>query len=74
MTNPHLDTIEVRLDDGPRQLPSGSTVHDLIVLLGVPTLRATVAVDGHHVPRAHWMSHRLEDGQHVLLFQPIVGG
>jgi sulfur carrier protein len=67
-------TIEVLLEDGPRTLPAGSTVADLIAALALPTQRTTVAVDGCHVPRAQWLSHRLGDGQRVLFFQPIVGG
>lgn len=68
------DTIDVHLEDGPRSLPAGSTVADLMTLLDLAPLRTTVAVDGRHVPRAQWVSHPLQHGQQVLFFRPIVGG
>jgi thiamine biosynthesis protein ThiS len=67
-------TIEVLLEDGPRRLPVGSTVADLIHTLALPLQRTTVAVNGSHVPRAQWMSHRLDHVHKVLFVQPIVGG
>ncbi|HWH74043.1 MAG TPA: MoaD/ThiS family protein [Methylibium sp.] len=68
-------TITVRLDDGRHErLPAGSTLAELVARL-VPVPEAvTTAVDGRFVPRAAREREILQDGQTVLLFQPIVGG
>lgn len=67
-------TITVRLDGRNQELPAGSSLADLVELLGhAPTAVAT-AVDGRFVPRERRAGEILQDRQAVLLFQPIVGG
>jgi sulfur carrier protein len=69
-----MTPIEIQLEDRRIELPAGSTVAHLVDALQMPRQRTTVAVDGEHVPRAQWVSHRLTHGQRVLFFKPIVGG
>ncbi|MBB3197259.1 sulfur carrier protein ThiS [Roseateles terrae] len=68
------DTITIRLDDRPLQVPAGSHLSDLLAREAlVPTSVAT-ALNGRFVPRAARAATPLSDGDQVLLFQPIVGG
>jgi sulfur carrier protein len=72
--DPTPSTITVRLDDRLQVLPAGSTLADLVALLGHEPQAVTTAVDGRFVPRAQRAAQPLQDQQRVLLFQPIVGG
>lgn len=68
-------TITVRLEDGRREcLPLGSTLAELLDRLAASPDAVTTAVDGRFVPRDARACEILQDGQTVLLFQPIVGG
>lgn len=72
--DPTPSTITVRLADRLQALPAGSTLADLVALLGHAPQSVTTAVDGRFVPREQRAAHLLRDQQRVLLFQPIVGG
>ena len=68
-------TITVRLEgDRVQALPAGSTLADLVALLGHAPQAVGTAVDGRFVPREQRAAQPLSDRQRVLLFQPIVGG
>jgi sulfur carrier protein len=67
-------TITVKLESGSTVLPAGSTLAALVERLGYAPASIATAVDGRFVPRAERASETLQDGQTVLLFQPIVGG
>lgn len=69
-----LSLIHILLEDGPRALPEGSTLTDLVDALGHGVQAVTTSVDGQFVPRSQWPTHRLRDGACVLFFKPIVGG
>lgn len=66
--------IHLLLEDGPRAMPEGSTLADLVAALGHAEKAVTTSVDGQFVPRSQWPAHRLRDGACVLFFKPIVGG
>jgi thiamine biosynthesis protein ThiS len=69
--------ITVRTDRGPVQLPEGSTVADALVLLvgdTQPLSSMATAVNGEFVSRHERPSHRLQDGDALLLFGAITGG
>jgi sulfur carrier protein len=71
MTSP---TITIRLDDRPLQLPTGSTLFDVLAREAMPPTSVATALNGRFVPRAARADTPLSDGDQVLLFQPIVGG
>jgi sulfur carrier protein len=70
-------SITVRTDRGTVQLPAGSTVADALVLLVCDTQQASsmaTAVNGEFVSRHERATHRLQDGDALLLFGAITGG
>lgn len=73
MNTPTL--ITVHTDQGPWQLPAGSTVAQLLDHLQ-PDDRAAVAtaVNGEFVSRGERAHHVLHDGDHLLCFTAITGG
>ena len=70
--------ITVHTDQGPRQLPAGSTVADLLDHLNASPGRdernVATAVNGEFVPRSERAQHTLQDGDTLLCFAPITGG
>ena len=66
--------IAITLDGQPRRLPAGATLAALVEQLGHAPERVGTAVNGAFVPRPDRASRVLQDGDQVLLFQPIVGG
>jgi thiamine biosynthesis protein ThiS len=70
-------SITVRTDRGPVQLPAGSSVADALVLLVCDADRTSsmaTAVNGEFVSRHARPTHRLQDGDALLLFGAITGG
>lgn len=67
-------TVRIRLGEDARELPAGSSVADVVQLLGHAPDAVSTAVNGEFVARAARDARRLADGDQVLLFQPIVGG
>jgi sulfur carrier protein len=66
-------TIDVKVDDRPHQVPSGTTLAELVAQLGHEAQAVSTAVNGSFVPRAQ-RDRTLESGDAVLLFKAIVGG
>ncbi|MCA0311196.1 MAG: sulfur carrier protein ThiS [Proteobacteria bacterium] len=66
--------VRIRLGEAERELPAGSSVADVVQLLGHAPEAVSTAVNGEFVARAARAARRLADGDQVLLFQPIVGG
>ncbi|WP_294635617.1 MoaD/ThiS family protein [uncultured Aquabacterium sp.] len=70
--------ITLHTDQGPLQLPSGSSLADAVARLLAGTeqdpVSVATAVNGHFVPRHARAGHRLSDGDTVLCFSPITGG
>jgi sulfur carrier protein len=69
-----MNTIELRLDDQPHRMAEGSTLADLVANVGHTPEQVGTAVNGTFIPRAQRLTHVLQPGDAVLLFQPIVGG
>ena len=66
--------IVVQVDGRPHTLPEGSTLAQLTAALGHPPNAVGSAVNGVFVPRGQRDACRLQAGDAVLLFRPIVGG
>lgn len=67
-------TIALRLDGRPHEVAEGTTLADLVAALGHAPNAVTTAVGGCFVPREQRAERRLQSGDELLLFQPIVGG
>lgn len=67
-------SITVLLDGQPHPLPAGTALADLVAQLGHAPHAASTAVNGFFVARGQRPACVLQDGDAVLLFQPIVGG
>jgi molybdopterin converting factor small subunit len=58
-------------DEQVLELPGGTTIDDVIHILGIPgTIRLLRIVNGEHRPA----EHVLKDGDELALFPPIAGG
>ena len=66
--------ITIQLDGQPHSLSAGTPLAALVAQLGHPDNAVSTAVNGQFVPRSARTGHVLQEGDQVLLFQPIVGG
>lgn len=57
----------------PREVSAGTTVADVLALLGAPDRGVAVAVDDTVRPRARW-SAELADGARVEVLTAVQGG
>ena len=67
-------TVTVLLDGEPHVLTAGAGLAELVAQLGHAPNAVSTAVNGHFVARSRRATCALQDGDAVLLFQPIVGG
>ena len=66
--------IALTLDGKAHPVPAGSNLATLVESLGHPPNKVSTAVNGLFVARDRRDACVLQDGDAVLLFQPIVGG
>ena len=71
---PSPKMISITLEDGPRDVPAGSSLADLLVELEHEEKAVSTAVNGQFVPRSQRSATVLQNGNTVLVFQAIVGG
>ncbi|MFC5498848.1 sulfur carrier protein ThiS [Caenimonas terrae] len=69
-----LTVIALTLDGKPHSVPAGSSLAALVDSLGHAPNKVSTAVNGMFVARGQRGSCVLQEGDAVLLFQPIVGG
>jgi sulfur carrier protein len=69
-----MTTITLMLDGQPHRMASGGTLAALVESLGHAPNQVSTAVNGNFVARGQRAEHVLQNGDAVLLFQPIVGG
>ncbi|WP_235579369.1 sulfur carrier protein ThiS [Pseudorhodoferax sp. Leaf274] len=67
-------TVQIVLDGAPHALPASTTLAALVAALGHRPEAVGTAVNGVFVARGHRHDHALQDGDAVVLFQPITGG
>lgn len=73
--NKEVRTITVSVNDKPHTLAASTTLTQLLDQLGLGAgPGVAVAVNAAVVPRAAWLTHRLADGNQVLLIQATQGG
>lgn len=68
--------MEITLNGSPRELPDGSSVADLVALLGGrPDGRGVaVAIETEVVPRSSWGRTQLVSGKRVEVLVAVQGG
>ena len=66
--------IALTLDGKPHAVPAGSSLAALVDSLDHQPNKVSTAVNGMFVPRGQREACLLQEGDAVLLFQPIVGG
>ena len=66
--------ITLTLDGKPHPVPAGTTLAALVLALGHVPNKVSTAVNGLFVARGQREACVLQEGDAVLLFQPIVGG
>ena len=69
-----LTVVAVTLDGKPHSVPVNSSLAALVAALGHAPNKVSTAVNGLFVPRGQREACLLQEGDAVLLFQPIVGG
>jgi len=69
-----LTLVALTLDGKPHSVAAGSTLGALVESLGHAPTKVSTAVNGMFVARGQRGEHVLQEGDAVLLFQPIVGG
>jgi len=72
--NAITETITIMLDGQPHLLLARTTLAALVEQLDHQNNAVSTAVNGQFVARAARADRVLEEGDQVLLFQPIVGG
>ncbi len=65
--------MRVELNGTDRDVEDGSTVADLVVVVGAPPTGIAVAVDGAVVPRSQW-TRTVPDGAVVEVLTAVQGG
>lgn len=68
------ETVSLTLDGNPHAVPAETTLAMLVATLEHQPHKVSTAVNGMFVPRGQRDAIELQEGDAVLLFQPIVGG
>jgi sulfur carrier protein len=66
--------LSIRVNGEARTLRAGSSVADLVGLLGLGGRKLAVAVNRDVVPRAQHAFHRLHEGDRVEILEAVGGG
>ncbi len=66
--------IPIMLNDQPLEVECNLTAEMLLNQLKHHQPGTALAINQVIIPRADWQNHRLQAGDHILLFQAIVGG
>ncbi len=68
------DEIQIIVNDDAYDIPAGSRLCDLIDRLGLTGRKIAVAHNRRVVPRSHYDSHRLENGDRLEILEAVGGG
>ena len=66
--------MRVTVNGDPRELPEGSSVTDLLVLLGMTEIRLAVELNRGVVPRDRFDEARLSEGDAIEIVTLVGGG
>ena len=67
-------TVHATINGVLRELPDGTTLAQLVELLGEAPADVATAINGEFVPRGSREMQALRHGDRVVCFKPIVGG
>jgi sulfur carrier protein len=67
-------TVQVIVNGEPREVPSGTTVGQLVVTVTDLASGVAAAVNGEVVPRGSWAAWPLGDGDRVEVVTAVQGG
>ena len=73
-TSAAAHTVTIQLDGQAHTVPAGSCLADLLVSMGHSEQAVATAVNQSFVARSKRAITVLDEGDQVMLFQPIVGG
>ncbi len=68
------DTLRVRVNGTDTDVPSNSSVQDLVVALELPIDGVAVALGREVIPRSQYSNTPLEDGAKVEIVRAVGGG
>lgn len=67
--------VTLRVNDKPHTVAHTTTLSQLLAELGVSAAKGVaVAINDAVVPRSSWLTHRLAEGDQVLVIQATQGG
>ena len=67
--------MNITLNGQARELPPGSTIADVLAILGYDSPKGVaVAVDGSVVPRSTWEGFDLHSGMRIEVLRAVQGG
>jgi len=66
--------MKITVNGDPREVPGGTTVADLIGILGIESGRVAVEVNREIVTKSLHETHALEDGDRVEIVTMVGGG
>jgi sulfur carrier protein len=66
--------MSVAVNGLPHDLDDGTTVAELVALLGAPRTGVAVAIDRDVVPRSAWEETVISDGARVEVLNAVQGG
>ncbi|MFA7096362.1 MAG: sulfur carrier protein ThiS [Gammaproteobacteria bacterium] len=66
--------MEILVNGAPREVPEGTTMAQLIEMLGLTGRRLAVEVNREIVPRSTFETHRVQPGDRIEIVHAIGGG
>ncbi|WP_051076254.1 sulfur carrier protein ThiS [Verrucomicrobium sp. 3C] len=68
------DECFIRVNGREKTVPSGTTVADLLLMLGYPAKLSLVELNKEVLPRRQWVERRLEPGDRLEVLRVVAGG
>ncbi len=64
----------ITINDKPYILPGGSTLNDALILAGIAASGIATAVNGEVIPSPSRSTHKLNEGDRILIIKAFYGG
>ncbi|AWK40447.1 sulfur carrier protein ThiS [Photorhabdus laumondii subsp. laumondii] len=66
--------MKITVNDQPMELMASLAIQQLLEQLEQTQPGMALAINQTIIPRSEWNTHRINDGDNILLFQAIAGG